>query len=417
MNGAMNDIKRVYDMLADDKSREVFGNMLQYTLNGDIGIFSKQAREIARRFCVIGESVIRFIHIPSILVEDILRTDGQYFWPSGEKYEICREIRQFAHRFSGQPIVYGAGTEFKNAIQILELSGIASFDMFENSANKNVLKIKSIWDNDPSKQGCQILASEIVKPFSDDDQESPIFIATSKVFDIIFDFLIGHGIDKNRIFPRSFAQYYSSIQFHENLFYYYDLEEYFDRNLVKFPDNGENEVFVDCGACRLETSLRFLRHAPKTKAIYAFEPDGMHIPYIYQAIEKNKLENVHFFEAAVSNQNGIMRFAGSENRVFAGGVLDSVNGNKDVAVNRIDDVIHEKVTFIKMDIEGAELDALYGAEKTIIRDKPRLAICVYHSVNDIVDIPLYIHRLVPEYRLYMRHHSSANDSTILYAIP
>ena len=84
----------------------------------------------------------------------------------------------------------------------------------------------------------------------------------------------------------------------------------------------------------------------------------------------------------------------------------------------IDEAIAEgdKVTFIKMDVEGAELESLKGAEKTIRRDKPKLAICIYHKPEDMWTIPLYIKELVPEYKLYIRHHSSGVCETVLYAV-
>ena len=76
----------------------------------------------------------------------------------------------------------------------------------------------------------------------------------------------------------------------------------------------------------------------------------------------------------------------------------------------------EKVTLIKMDIEGAELQSLKGAKRIIQHDKPKLAICIYHKPEDMVEIPLYIKELVPEYKLYIRHHSSNVSDTVLYAV-
>ena len=77
---------------------------------------------------------------------------------------------------------------------------------------------------------------------------------------------------------------------------------------------------------------------------------------------------------------------------------------------------NNRVTFIKMDIEGSELEALKGAQQTIQRDRPKLAICIYHKPEDMTDIPLYIKSLVPEYRLYVRHHSNRCSETVLYAV-
>jgi hypothetical protein len=74
------------------------------------------------------------------------------------------------------------------------------------------------------------------------------------------------------------------------------------------------------------------------------------------------------------------------------------------------------VTFIKMDIEGSELNALKGAEQTIRKYKPKLAICVYHRAKDLITIPQYIKTLVPEYKLYFRAHKYGTYDFVLYAV-
>ena len=76
----------------------------------------------------------------------------------------------------------------------------------------------------------------------------------------------------------------------------------------------------------------------------------------------------------------------------------------------------EPVSFIKMDIEGAEIAALKGAAELIRRRRPDLAICTYHSISDLYEVPLYIHSLVPEYRLYLRHHTPVHYETVCYAV-
>lgn len=92
------------------------------------------------------------------------------------------------------------------------------------------------------------------------------------------------------------------------------------------------------------------------------------------------------------------------------------DGEGEVAVDTIDNICGgETVTFIKMDIEGAERYALQGAVNIIKRDKPRLAICIYHSLEDLYEIPLWIKETVPEYKLYMRHHSDNAAETVIYA--
>ena len=76
---------------------------------------------------------------------------------------------------------------------------------------------------------------------------------------------------------------------------------------------------------------------------------------------------------------------------------------------------NENVGYIKMDIEGAEMDALIGAEKLIKEQKPVLGICLYHKFSDLWTIPLYIKKIVPEYKIYIRHHTDIYLETVCYA--
>jgi hypothetical protein len=93
------------------------------------------------------------------------------------------------------------------------------------------------------------------------------------------------------------------------------------------------------------------------------------------------------------------------------------SGNIRIEVDSIDHVTQgEKVSFIKMDIEGAELEALRGAQNTIRQHKPKLAVCVYHMQEDLVTIPQYILSLREDYKLYLRHYGNSCTETVLYAI-
>ena len=92
-------------------------------------------------------------------------------------------------------------------------------------------------------------------------------------------------------------------------------------------------------------------------------------------------------------------------------------GNSVVKGVTLDEIIKdEKVTYIKLDVEGSELKALEGAKNTIKKNKPRLAICIYHKLEDILELPLYILDLVPEYKFYIRHYCSCMWETVLYAV-
>jgi hypothetical protein len=71
--------------------------------------------------------------------------------------------------------------------------------------------------------------------------------------------------------------------------------------------------------------------------------------------------------------------------------------------------------FIKMDIEGAELETLKGAEQTIRRFRPKLAICLYHRPEDFVTIPRFLDRVLPQYQFAIGHFTIHAEETVLYA--
>lgn len=83
----------------------------------------------------------------------------------------------------------------------------------------------------------------------------------------------------------------------------------------------------------------------------------------------------------------------------------------------LDDTTTHPISFIKMDIEGAELNALQGGGNVLQRWYPKLAICLYHRLQDFWQIPTYVKKIVPDYKLYIRHHQEDLGGTVLYAVP
>lgn len=81
----------------------------------------------------------------------------------------------------------------------------------------------------------------------------------------------------------------------------------------------------------------------------------------------------------------------------------------------LDEVLHEKYTFLKADIESYEYNMLLGAERSIKMWKPNLAICIYHNAIDMITILPLIKKMVPDYKFAVRHHSVTFDETVLYA--
>ncbi|HBB29082.1 MAG TPA: hypothetical protein DC000_07520, partial [Clostridiales bacterium] len=124
---------------------------------------------------------------------------------------------------------------------------------------------------------------------------------------------------------------------------------------------------------------------------------------------------INIINRGVWSSNDVLTFSShmpdSASRILPGG--DIV-----VQVSTIDTDIHEKINFIKMDIEGAELDALLGARTHIISDRPKLAICVYHTVQDIWKIPQFIYNCNNKQKFYLRYHgTNVPEELVFYANP
>lgn len=192
---------------------------------------------------------------------------------------------------------------------------------------------------------------------------------------------------------------------------FFEKNQYFPADIIKL---SEHESFVDAGAYTGDTLEQFLNAVNgKFDDYYAFELDDE----IFKGLQSNVAElgndeNIRMFNEGLWSEKSIINYS-------SGDMYSSIGkGDKEGSVAKLDDVIHDaKVTFIKMDIEGAELNALRGAENIIRSQKPVLAICIYHRLHDIWEIPLYIKSLYPGYKVYFRHHSEYEYETICYAIP
>ena len=194
--------------------------------------------------------------------------------------------------------------------------------------------------------------------------------------------------------------------------------QYFAADIISFQDN---EVFLDCGSYGFETSKNLLSKCATVKTIYAFEPIAS--DELKENIRACPHSDARLVEAAVWNEKGEIDFI-QEDKM--GSYIDGARGFRcsptrektRVKTVKLDDIVDPdvEVTLIKMDVEGAELMALRGAERIIINQKPKMAISIYHKPEDLTEIPRFIKTLVPEYRLYVRHYSPVAWETILYAV-
>lgn len=257
--------------------------------------------------------------------------------------------------------------------------------------DKNADKIKEI------KNFKVITPTELIDKYKD----NKIVITSYQYSEEIYQFLIEHDFTEKNIVKYEICNYM----------------QYFETDIIKL---SEEEIFIDAGVLDGITSkqLANLCHN-KYKHIYLFEPDKESYENLIKDESFMNLENKTLFNIGVWNKKETLQFRSNSER--PGGNRISDEGNTSIEVDTIDNILRGGVaTFIKMDIEGAELNALKGAEETIKKYKPKLAISLYHKPCDIIDIPLYIKSIVPEYKLYIRHYGMCtlypSTETVLYAI-
>jgi FkbM family methyltransferase len=187
--------------------------------------------------------------------------------------------------------------------------------------------------------------------------------------------------------------------------------QYFPKGVYSLP---KDYTFVDCGAFDGDTAAELIQlHADYNKII-CFEPSPSNFNALNKRINGNGLRNVLTYQKGCSDQNAVLRFAEDDNSMTS--AVDD-NGQTEIEVVKLDDYLEsEHVDFIKMDIEGAEISALRGAEATIRRDKPICAISIYHKKEDLITIPQLLKSFVPEYKFFLRLHQVVWD-LVLYAVP
>lgn len=183
---------------------------------------------------------------------------------------------------------------------------------------------------------------------------------------------------------------------------------------------ADQEIFVDAGAYTGDSITDFVAAVKnKYKLVYGFEPDKNNFAKCKKECSD---ERIRLYQYGVGKEKSTLFFSnesgGTQTDEGAHFVKGKDNGALEaIEVVSLDEVISDKVTYIKMDIEGMELDALKGAERLIRENRPKLAISVYHKMDDIIEIPKYIYKLDMGYHLYLRHYWSHNGTdTVLFAL-
>ena len=354
---AINNITQVYDWLCDDLSKAIFLNKVSYEVSKDF----KYICNIWDLCCPQG----------------LLRNKDK---------ERLKSVR------GKNIIIYGAG-------------GGGTYMAF--ALRDMDIPIKHFWDCNHGNFENGLLGLPVLPPGSGFDHEKD-FIVISVLSDI-HKSEMKKQLYELKIAEKNVNEHFTGI-FHD-IYATINKGQYFEEGIVSF---GEDEVFLDCGSYDFANSKTFLEKCKNYKRIYAFEP--LPTDLLRQEISEYGSDDIRLIEACVYDDNGEIGFEVDTVNSHSSYISESAQNR--IKTVKIDDVVDDgiKVTFIKMDIEGAELKALHGASRVIAANKPKLAISIYHKPEDLTEIPFFIKSLVTEYRFFIRHYSHAKWETVLYAI-
>jgi len=177
------------------------------------------------------------------------------------------------------------------------------------------------------------------------------------------------------------------------------------------------DVVIDGGAFTGDTAAAFAPRIGASGRIVAFEP----FVDSHAALESKAVDLVcpcTCVNRALWSDERTLRFAASVDAPAGNAV--AAHGSVEVRTATIDAVVESlglrSVNLIKLDVEGAEMEALLGARRTIERYRPRLQVCLYHSIEDLWRLPLHLAENHPGYRYYLGHHATDPHETVLYAV-
>jgi FkbM family methyltransferase len=185
--------------------------------------------------------------------------------------------------------------------------------------------------------------------------------------------------------------------------------QYFPEGLFQL---GRNEVFIDCGAYDGDTISEFRRATGDHFAqIIAFEPDPENFAALKSAVDGDP--RIALQPYATDARRKTVRFTagGTGARISSTGTCEVQTITLDEALQGI------APTYMKFDIEGSEPDALEGGRETIVRHRPKMAVCAYHVPDHLWSIPLRLNELLPESRLTLRTYCSDGFDCVCYCIP
>ena len=183
--------------------------------------------------------------------------------------------------------------------------------------------------------------------------------------------------------------------------------QYFE-SFLQLKQTGES--FVDVGGFDGQTSIEFALRCPDYRSIHLLEPDPENMRRCRERLLSHRDVTFHQCGASDSGGRAAISSGGSTSRV----VSDGCDG---IDLRRIDDLGIGHATFIKVDTEGFERQALLGMSNLVASQSPRLAISIYHCAGDFWRIPELVAGMASNYQVYVRHYTESIYETVMFFVP
>jgi FkbM family methyltransferase len=195
---------------------------------------------------------------------------------------------------------------------------------------------------------------------------------------------------------------------------------YFSKN-VPWSNTVDSFDFVDCGAFTGDTLTSLVEVAQiynkKISSVTLFEPEASNRAKLLKVVSQQQKFKSYVYPCGVWSKSTFLSFSnsGSSSHIASNG--EGEGGHKIMCVDIDSALIGAKPNWIKMDIEGSEIEAILGARDVIMKYSPVLTIAIYHKPYDLWDIPLLINEINPDYDMYIRAHGDFTTEVVLYCIP
>lgn len=345
-------IMKFYELLQDDESKDLF--MARYSF-----MMEKNPKE---------------------LLEAVFDSRKQY---------SCPEVTSFLKkRGTDKVIIYGCGVYGEYTYRLMQNIGVNVIAFVDADVNKQKM----------GYCGIPVLSPDVLQSKYHDHV---VILASRKYIASFYDVLIRMRFPReNILWPTARCLFAICGK------QYFDLDEL---------QRQEEEVFIDAGSLNLATTEGFIKWCNGDyKKVYVFEPDEYNAEVCRKkAKDIGESDKIEIIECGTWSCDTVLKF---HNGAFGGSKITD-GGNTEIKVSSIDNVLAGKrCTFIKLDVEGAELETLKGAVETIKKWHPKLAISIYHKPEDVIQIPLFLMENFEGYKFYIRHYSATSGETVLYAI-